>query len=76
MDEIASLGYPVCVGTSRKSFIGKVLKIEDPACRLAGTIATSILAAVNGASILRVHDVRQAVEAVKMLDAVKRHGTL
>lgn len=66
-----SLGYPILIGTSRKSFIGKVLaqEVEE---RLLGTLATAVIAIQNGASILRAHDVKETVIAAKMADAVLR----
>jgi len=57
------------VGASRKSFIGKVLH-TDIHERLPGTIASCVLAAKNGANFLRVHDVKEIKQAVKMADAV------
>jgi dihydropteroate synthase len=66
LDEFKVLGLPVCVGTSRKSFIGKALDIPDPGDRLAGTIATCVIAVMKGARVLRVHDVRQAAEAARI----------
>lgn len=72
LKELKVLNMPICVGASRKSFIGKILGIEDTDSRLAGTIAASVIAAMNGADILRVHDVRQAVEACRMADAVMK----
>lgn len=67
-----SLGYPVCIGTSRKSFIGKILGSENPEDRLAGTIATSTIAVMNGANLIRVHDVKEAVHASRVADSIKR----
>jgi dihydropteroate synthase len=55
--ELTALGRPLVVGTSRKSFIGRILAGADPAERLPGTIATCVLAYERGASVLRVHDV-------------------
>jgi len=60
---------PILVGTSRKSFIGRVLD-EPVENRLMGTVASSIVAVVNGAHILRVHDVREVRSAVKIVDAI------
>lgn len=69
--EFQSLGRPLLIGTSRKSFIGKVLdKSIDQ--RLTGTIATQVAALMSGAGILRVHDVRQACEAAVMVAAIKQ----
>ncbi|HPM43274.1 MAG TPA: dihydropteroate synthase, partial [Candidatus Omnitrophota bacterium] len=57
LKEFAVLDKPICVGLSRKSFIGMILGLRSPEDRLAGTIAANALAVMNGASILRVHDV-------------------
>lgn len=70
--EIKALGFPVLIGTSRKSFIGKVLGIEVPAERVWGTAATVALAIAHGADIVRVHDVKEMVQVVRMTDAVVR----
>jgi len=72
LGELKALGRPICVGTSRKSFIGKVLNLEDPRDRLAGTIATCAIAVMNGANLLRVHDVSEARSAAAMADGVLR----
>ena len=69
--ELKALGKPILIGTSRKSFIGKLLN-KDIESRLMGTAATSALAIMNGANIIRVHDVKEMVEVAKMTDAVKR----
>ncbi len=63
------LGYPILMGTSRKSFIGKVLDL-DVSERLEGTIATNVISLMNGASIFRVHDVKENVRALRMAQAV------
>ncbi len=70
LDEFKMLGYPVCVGASRKSFIGKTLGYDDPSDRLYGSIAASVLAVARGANIVRVHDVRETVDAIRITDAV------
>jgi dihydropteroate synthase len=67
--ELGSLGVPVMVGPSRKRFIGAVLD-APPGERLEGTIAACVLAARNGANVLRVHDVRPVVKALKLADAI------
>jgi len=64
------LGYPLCVGASRKSFIGKILGSEDPEDRLAGSLATAVVAAINGANIIRVHDVGLTRQALKIVDNI------
>jgi dihydropteroate synthase len=69
---LKSLGYPVLVGTSRKSFIGQILGGLPPEERLEGTLATLALAVAWGADVVRVHDVKEAVRAVKVADALVR----
>lgn len=66
----AALGRPLLVGSSNKAFIGHVLGKEVHERRI-GTLATVAVAAMNGAHIVRVHDVQGAVETVKMVDAIK-----
>ena len=70
LDEILELGYPVLVGTSRKSFIGTVLDLPEDR-RVEGTAATVAWAISKGAHIMRVHDVEPIVRTVKMLEAIK-----
>lgn len=70
--ELQSLGCPVLLGTSRKSFIGKVLDQPDPEQRLFGTLATVALGVERGAQIFRVHDVRAAREAALLAWAICR----
>ena len=74
LDRFAALGQPLLVGASRKSFIGHVLAIEDPKQRSAGSLACAAVAAMAGASIIRAHDVRATVEAVRMCAAIKEAG--
>jgi dihydropteroate synthase len=63
--------FPILVGTSRKSFIGKILGGSPTDERLAGSIATAAVAIWNGAAIVRVHDVKQTVEAVGIVNELK-----
>ena len=65
------LEAPILVGSSRKAFIGRILEKEAHE-RDTGTMATVAAAVMNGAHIVRVHNVRQAVETVKVIDAIKR----
>ena len=71
LDELNDLGYPILLGTSRKSVIGNVLNVE-PKERLEGTIATTVLGIRDGVDIVRVHDVKENLKAVKMADAIYR----
>jgi len=63
---------PIVIGTSRKSFLGKLLNGAPADERLYGTIATVVASVLNGAHIVRVHDVKAAVDAVKVADAIRR----
>jgi dihydropteroate synthase len=71
LDEIVAIGRPVVVGTSRKSFLGKLTGRPERE-REAGTIATNVIAFERGASIFRVHDVRANVDALKVAAATLR----
>jgi dihydropteroate synthase len=68
LDELVAIGRPLVIGTSRKSFLGK-LTGRDPAERLAGTIATNVLALERGATIFRVHDVAEVADALNVAAA-------
>jgi dihydropteroate synthase len=71
LGRFGSLDAPILVGSSRKAFIGQILdkKVSE---RDTGTMATVAAAVMNGAHIVRVHNVKQAVETVKVIDAIKR----
>lgn len=66
--------FPIVIGTSRKSFIGKLLNNAPADQRLYGTIASTVVAAMNGAHIVRVHDVKAAVDALRIVNAIARAG--
>jgi dihydropteroate synthase len=66
----ATSGYPVVVGASRKSFIGKLAEEPDPLNRLPGSLAAALYAAQKGARILRVHDVAATVQALAVQSAI------
>ncbi len=72
LDQLASAfsEFPLLIGTSRKSFIGKLLDGAPADKRLYGTIATVAASVLKGAHIVRVHDVKAAVEAIKVADAI------
>ena len=71
LDEIVALGRPVVVGTSRKSFLGTITG-REPGERVAGTIATNVIALARGASVFRVHDVAAARDALLVAAATLR----
>ena len=68
--EFTSLGRPVLIGTSRKSFLGTLTGTGDAALRLEGSIVTAAMAVAAGAAIVRVHDVAETVRAVRVAHAV------
>jgi dihydropteroate synthase len=71
LDEIRSLGYPVLLGPSRKSFIGFTLDLPADQ-RVEGTAATVAVGIARGADIIRVHDVKEMARVAKMTDAIVR----
>jgi dihydropteroate synthase len=73
--ELTSLGRPVMVGTSRKSFIGRLTDTTDVTDRLEGSLVTAALAVSGGASFVRVHDVEATVRAVRVAHAVRTAST-
>jgi len=68
--------FPIMIGTSRKSFIGKLLDNAPADERLHGTIATVVLSVMKGADVVRVHDVKAAVDAVRMIAAIQSASTV
>jgi dihydropteroate synthase len=72
LDLLCDLGYRVLIGASRKRFIGQLTGKDTPAERVFGTAATTAIAIVKGASIIRVHDVAETVDVVKVANAVCR----
>ena len=70
LQEFQSLGFPLLIGASRKSFIGKILELEA-GDRLEGSLAAAAIAVDRGASMLRVHDVKETVRVVKIAEAIK-----
>jgi dihydropteroate synthase len=71
LDQLRSLGRPILVGPSRKSFIGYTLDVASGE-RLLGTLATVAVSVLRGADIVRVHDVAETEQVVQMLDAIVR----
>ena len=71
---LRALGRPLYVGVSRKSFIGAVAGLEDPAERLPGSLAATAAAVLGGAHVIRAHDVAETVQAVRVAQAIRRAG--
>jgi dihydropteroate synthase len=72
--ELRDLGYPVLIGTSRKSFIGSILGTEVDE-RLEGTIASKVAAVMGGVDFVRVHDVKEVSRAMNLIDRIMRYRT-
>lgn len=70
LPELASLGQPLLVGASRKTFIGKILGAE-PSERLEGSLAAAVAAVLAGANVIRAHDVKETRNAVRIADAIR-----
>lgn len=70
IDKFVATGYRVLVGTSRKSFIGKLTGRENPSDRIFGTAASIALCVAAGVSVVRVHDVGEMADVVKVADAI------
>jgi dihydropteroate synthase len=71
LPELASLDYPLLVGLSRKSMLGTLLGGKPVEQRLHISVAAAVMAALNGANILRVHDVGPTVDALKLISAMR-----
>ena len=71
LDRLARFERPILLPVSRKTVIGEVLGLENPADRDAGTVACIVQGMLRGASIFRVHNVRAAVQTVRMIDAIE-----
>jgi dihydropteroate synthase len=72
LDLLCDWGYRVLIGASRKRFIGEITRKVNPADRIFGTAATTAIAVAKGASIIRVHDVAETVDVVKVANAICR----
>lgn len=70
--EFEELGCPILIGPSRKSFLGTLPGMEKPGERLEGTLAAAVIGAMNGAAVVRVHDVGPCRKALSVLEAVRR----
>jgi dihydropteroate synthase len=73
LDQLVALGFPVVLGVSRKSFIGKIdAKAKQPEARLGGSLAAALVGAAAGVHTLRVHDVRETVQALAVAAAIRQ----
>lgn len=74
LDQMRALGYPLLVGMSRKSMLGQITGREVSE-RLPASVAAATIAAIKGAAIIRVHDVRETVDAIKVVTAMEETGS-
>ncbi|MGH9877108.1 MAG: dihydropteroate synthase [Nitrososphaerales archaeon] len=72
LKDLQILRKPICISVSRKSFIGKILNIENPEDRLLGSLAAETICAINGAHIIRTHNVSSTMQAVNISEALMR----
>jgi dihydropteroate synthase len=69
---LTALGRPLAVGVSRKSFLGAITGRPEPAQRLAGSLAATAVAVLNGAALIRTHDVAETLDAVRVAERLRR----
>ena len=75
LGELQDLGFPILLGTSRKSMIGKIMGGISPKERVAGTVATTVMGIIQGAAdIVRVHDIPENLQAARVTDAIVRRN--
>jgi len=74
LSRLAALGRPLCVGVSRKSFVGAITGRPATADRLAGSLAATTAAVLGGAAVIRTHDVAETVDAVRVAERVREAG--
>jgi dihydropteroate synthase len=75
LSSLTTLGFPILAGVSRKGFVGAVSGETEPTLRFPGSIAAGLFALAQGASVLRVHDVKQTAQAVRVWHALTREDT-
>ncbi|MFF2372648.1 dihydropteroate synthase [Agromyces sp. NPDC058110] len=71
LDEVVALGYPTLVALSNKDFVGESLGRRDRSQRVEGSIAAAVYSVMRGARIVRVHNVRETVDAMRMIEAIE-----
>jgi dihydropteroate synthase len=72
LGELEKLGRPLCIGVSRKSFIGTLIGRSSTENRLAGSLAATAVAVWNGAAMIRTHDVAETIDAVRVAERIRR----
>lgn len=74
LGELEALGRPLCLGVSRKSFVGAITGRPRTEDRLAGSLAATAVAVWNGATLIRAHDVAETLDAVRVVERIRRAG--
>jgi dihydropteroate synthase len=74
LGELEDLGRPLCVGVSRKSFLGAIIGRPGTGDRLPASLAATAVAVWNGASLIRAHDVAETLDAVRVAERIRRAG--
>ena len=72
LEEFKSFGLPILIGASRKSFIGAILNQPNPEKRVIGSLSIAAISSIKGAKILRVHDVKETFEVLKVADSIRK----
>lgn len=72
LQRLRELGRPICIGVSRKSFIGHLISKEKPEDRLYGSLSSTAIAVYNGAHVIRTHDVSPTLDAIKIAEYIKK----
>jgi len=72
LEALGALGRPLCVGVSRKSFVGAITGRPRTEARLAGSLAATAVAVLNGAALLRAHDVADTLDAIRVAERIRR----
>jgi dihydropteroate synthase len=73
LERLVGMGFGVMVGVSRKSFIGRIAGVESPGDRLPGSLGAMLFAVAKGAKMVRVHDVKETVQALRVWGALSGH---
>jgi len=71
LEQFKTLEHPIFIAVSRKSFIGRITGVSDPSKRLMGSIAATAIAVFNGCHIVRTHDIKETVEAIRIAEALR-----
>ncbi|HUT81602.1 MAG TPA: dihydropteroate synthase [Candidatus Bathyarchaeia archaeon] len=72
---IKACNQPICIGLSRKSFIGKILDLKEAKDRLYGSLGATSIAILHGAKLIRTHDVRETIESIRIIEKIIEYGS-